>query len=246
MDSLGRLLLVDDESSITSSLKRLLRQEPYDVVICNDPFEVIDTIKTNNNISVIMSDHNMPGISGAEVLSMVKENFPHIVRLMLTGHADLDIAMQAINHGYIYKLVHKPWDEDGLKHTLREAFSYQNIVYQRRATPQAYESQFESIVITDLNNKILSHNKTFSRAMAATTEDLISKPLGLVSETLNSETDMKRLHSVIASGGEWSGAIKLEKFNHEIVSVWMIVNVERDAAHPFISYSFVNLGETVM
>jgi two-component system probable response regulator PhcQ len=118
MDS--AILLVDDERSVVSSLKRALMDEPYNIFAANSGVEGLSILK-ENRIKIVISDERMPGMSGSEFLSAVKKLFPDTIRIMLTGHASIQAAMNAVNNGEIYRFFSKPWNEIDLKLAIRSA-----------------------------------------------------------------------------------------------------------------------------
>lgn len=117
------LLLVDDESKILSTLKRVLRQDGYTIYSAASAQEGLALLSTHK-IQVILSDQRMPEMNGTEFLSRVRDLYPHTIRLVLSGYADLDSITDAINHGAIYKFLTKPWDNEALRADLRAAFRH--------------------------------------------------------------------------------------------------------------------------
>jgi DNA-binding NtrC family response regulator len=77
-----------------------------------------------NPVSVVISDHRMPGISGIEFLSRVKALYPEVVRIIVTGYADIGSITEAINQGAVYKFIMKPWKYDFVRTIIGEAFEY--------------------------------------------------------------------------------------------------------------------------
>lgn len=114
------ILLVDDEPNVISSLKRALADEPYKIHTANSGFEGLSLLK-ENGIKLVISDEKMPGMSGSEFLSAVKKLFPDTIRIILTGHASIQAAMDAVNKGEIYRFFAKPWNEIELKLAIRSA-----------------------------------------------------------------------------------------------------------------------------
>lgn len=115
------LLLVDDEENVLKALQRLLRRDGYRVLAASrvsDAFELL----ASNEVQVIVSDQRMNDVSGTEFLGRVKELYPRTVRLILSGYTDLATVTDAINRGAIYRFLTKPWDEEDLRHHIREAF----------------------------------------------------------------------------------------------------------------------------
>lgn len=115
------LLLVDDEDSILSALKRVLRREPYQVLTANGGEAGLAEL-ARGKVDVIVSDQRMPNMSGVEFLRRAKELYPDTVRIVLSGYSDLQSITDAINEGAIYKFLSKPWDDDVLKAEIEEAF----------------------------------------------------------------------------------------------------------------------------
>ncbi len=115
------LLLVDDEENILSAVNRVLRRDGYRIYMATSAAEAFD-ILARNDVEVILSDQRMPGVSGTEFLSKVKEMYPRTVRIMLSGYTDLKAVTEAINRGAIYKFLIKPWDDEDLRAQIRAAF----------------------------------------------------------------------------------------------------------------------------
>ena len=139
------VLLVDDEDSILSSLKRLLRREAYQVLTANGGQAGLDEL-ARSRVDVIVSDQRMPGMSGVEFLRRAKELYPHTVRMVLSGYADLQSITDAINEGAIYKFLSKPWDDDMLKAEIEEAFRRKALHDEnRRLTRQVQETNAELV-----------------------------------------------------------------------------------------------------
>jgi len=136
----GCLLVVDDEPHVIAALKRVFIEEPFDVCTAFSAAEGMKLLKARK-ICVIISDQQMPGISGVEFLSAVKSEKPEIIRIILTGHADLNSAMQAINSGEIYKYILKPWNDTELRLTVRNAMERFNLEEENRRLLRIIRSQ---------------------------------------------------------------------------------------------------------
>jgi len=118
---LKTLLLLDDEANILSALRRLFQHEGYNILTANTPREAFDLLALHG-AGVIISDQRMPDMSGIDFFSRVKGIYPDTIRIMLSGHADLEIVRQAVNSGIIHKYFNKPWDENELREQVRKAF----------------------------------------------------------------------------------------------------------------------------
>lgn len=115
------LLLVDDEENITSALVRLLRRDGYNILRANSGQEGL-ALLAQHQVGVIISDQRMPGMTGTEFLSKVRELYPDTVRIVLSGYTELNSVTDAINRGAIYKFLTKPWEDDLLRANVEEAF----------------------------------------------------------------------------------------------------------------------------
>lgn len=115
------LLLVDDEPNILNALKRVLRREGYNVLTADSGAAALELL-ARNDVQVILSDHRMPGMTGIELLSTVRELYPSTRRIILSGYADISTLTDAINRGAVWKFIAKPWEDDDLRDELRRAF----------------------------------------------------------------------------------------------------------------------------
>jgi CheY-like chemotaxis protein len=115
------LLLVDDEENILAALSRLLRREGYRILTTTSPLQALELLATHP-VGVIVSDALMPEMPGAELLRRVKGLYPGVVRIMLSGYAELHSVTEAINEGSVYKFLTKPWDDALLREHIQESF----------------------------------------------------------------------------------------------------------------------------
>ena len=135
------ILVVDDEENVCRALRRTLRQEGYHVITANEPAKALELLKVTK-VDMVISDHLMPNMTGLELLKMVRDRHPDCMRLMLTGHADMDTAVKAINQGEIYRFLSKPWDDTELKVTLHLAFEELDIARENRRILAAARRQY--------------------------------------------------------------------------------------------------------
>jgi DNA-binding NtrC family response regulator len=115
-----RILFVDDDEDIRLGLELSLRKLHYQLEFAASPHEALRILATRP-ADVVISDHLMPGMTGLEFLNIVHDRFPDTVRIMLTGHADIQTAIKAINQGEIYRFLTKPCDPVELQVTLHLA-----------------------------------------------------------------------------------------------------------------------------
>jgi len=115
-----RILFVDDDEALLEGLARTLRKLDYQLEFACGPAEALQLL-ASRPVDVVISDHLMPGMTGIEFLTLVHDRFPDTVRIMLTGHAETDLTIRAINHGEIYRFLTKPCDPVELQVTLHLA-----------------------------------------------------------------------------------------------------------------------------
>jgi len=102
-----KILFVDDEQNVLQSIQRQLRKR-FEMEIAEGPEEALRILKEQGPFAVIVSDMRMPHMTGVELLAQTKDLYPDMVRLMLTGNADQETAMEAVNTGQIFRFLTKP------------------------------------------------------------------------------------------------------------------------------------------
>jgi DNA-binding NtrC family response regulator len=125
------ILFVDDEPHVLEALKRALHKEPYLILCAGSADEALD-ILNREPVDVVVSDEMMPGMLGSELLAVVYRKYPDTVRIMLTGHANLEAALRAINEGQIYRFLTKPCNDMELRITLRQAIQQRELARESR------------------------------------------------------------------------------------------------------------------
>src|SRR5579859_6959185 len=120
------ILFVDDDIRIVSGLQRTLRKE-YEMEISGGPGDALDAIR-EAPYAVVVSDLKMPGMNGVEFLTRVKQLAPDTVRVLLTGQADLDTAIAAVNDGHVFRFLTKPCPQAVLTTTLDAALAQYRLV----------------------------------------------------------------------------------------------------------------------
>jgi CheY-like chemotaxis protein len=108
-----KILFVDDEPAVLDGYKRILKRE-FDISTVAGGEQALAAIRENGPYSVVISDMRMPGMSGAQFLARVRQTAPDTIRMLLTGHADLNAAMEAVNEGNIFRFLTKPCEKEVL------------------------------------------------------------------------------------------------------------------------------------
>ena len=120
------ILYVDDELNNLVSFKAVFRIK-YTILTAISAEEAIKILK-NNTINIIITDQRMPHMTGVEFLESILDEFPDPIRILLTGYADMNAVVEAINKGKIFHYLSKPWNEEELDMTITRAFD----VYKQR------------------------------------------------------------------------------------------------------------------
>ncbi|GAA0229021.1 EAL domain-containing response regulator [Marinomonas primoryensis] len=124
------LLLVDDETAILNALKRVLRRTGYQILSAESGVKALEVLQDNPDIQVVLTDYRMPGMTGGELLVEVKERFPHVMGLILSGYADFGAVTNALNSGAVHKFLIKPWNESEILDALSSSFSQSSLRMQ--------------------------------------------------------------------------------------------------------------------
>ncbi|WP_127477410.1 HD domain-containing phosphohydrolase [Sulfurivermis fontis] len=156
------ILLVDDEANILAALRRLFRPLGYTVHNAESGAAAL-AILEQEHIDLVISDMRMPHMDGAQFLAQVAQRWPQVVRILLTGYADLDATVAAINQGHIYSYFSKPWEDNEIK------LAVQHALEQKRLR----EEHDRLLALTQRQNQELKDlNANLEKIVAARTEEL--------------------------------------------------------------------------
>ncbi len=157
------VLFVDDEPAVLRSLERLFHAEAgITCLFANSPLEALRII-TDSEVGVIVSDHRMPQMTGAEFLAKLHAKRPAIVTIMLTGHADFSTMQFAVNEGEVFRFLTKPWDDDELKHAVRRALDQYRLHAENTRLMRLTQEQ---------NERLTSMNDVLNQSVAQRTREL--------------------------------------------------------------------------
>lgn len=139
-----KVLLVDDEEGILRALKRLLKDQNVEVATASNGTSAIE-LMGSNRFALIISDQRMPGMTGVELLQRSRELSPDTIRILLTGYADIDATVNAINNGSVRYYFNKPWDDEFLVSRIRESLELFETTRENRRLQQLTKRQNEEL-----------------------------------------------------------------------------------------------------
>ena len=150
-----KLLFVDDEEKVQLALKRLFFSDKYEIYTASSGQEALKIIK-DTSIDLIISDQRMPGMTGVDFFIESINIIPDAIRIILTGYADMDAAIGAINKGNVYKFIMKPWENDDLKLSVEKALEHYELIKENKR----------------LNEELKVWNRTLEQKVKERTEEL--------------------------------------------------------------------------
>jgi DNA-binding NtrC family response regulator len=168
MNKRYHLLFVDDEERVLRSLKSLFRRD-YRVSLASSGAQALEILE-QSPVDVIVSDQRMPKMNGNELLAKVHQQYPQVMRLLLTGYVDKDAIIDTINEGEIFRFISKPWDIPQIKSTIAQAAAAskhqvpQALVLEAERNPLM--SEHESQNAKRLLNKIKDASELEKKALS--------------------------------------------------------------------------------
>lgn len=178
MEGISRkILCVDDEPHVLDGLRRQLRRQ--DVTTAVGPQAGLDTVGSQGPFALVISDYRMPGMTGAEFLGRVRQIAPETVTVMLTGCSDLDVAVNALHDGRIFRFLNKPCSREGLEAAVRDGLEQYRLVVSQR-------------LMTDALNRANEELQTLNREL----EDRVRERTETIARLHRFVSDLSRLQSV--------------------------------------------------
>ena len=161
----AKILIVDDEPNVLSSLERVLRRDGYDIVQAEGGNEAIAALDEHEDLAVIVCDQRMPDLSGLEVLRHARYKKPEVVRIALTGYADMETILQCVNEARIALFVLKPWEDEALLQVVCEGVTIHGMKAENK---RLHEVTYEQ------NQKLQSLNTNLEQKVAERTTALVN------------------------------------------------------------------------
>lgn len=176
------IMFVDDDLHLREALKRCLRSEPFNILLASSGEEALDILDVHRDtVDVVVSDENMPGgMSGTDLFVRMRIEYPHIIRIMLTGHVNSRVAISAINEGRIFKFIPKPVDSAELVFSIRYALTQQQAQRDLERSEERFrmlsEATFEGVALT-ADGVIEDMNRQFADMFGYTPSELAGMEL---------------------------------------------------------------------
>ena len=187
------VLCVDDEPNVLASLKRMLRNPQMAVISAQSGAEALEILE-RLPIDLVISDMRMPVMDGAALLEQIYLRWPHVVRVLLTGQADVESTVAAVNRGRVFRYLHKPWDDEDLRMTVRQGLDMRRLEDER--------SRLEALTAAQ-NRSLQQLNAELEDRVRARTAELSAANLRLQRghlKTIKAFVDLIELRSGALSG----------------------------------------------
>jgi type II secretory ATPase GspE/PulE/Tfp pilus assembly ATPase PilB-like protein/DNA-binding NarL/FixJ family response regulator len=139
------LLLIDDDKSVLRSLKRILVDENYTIFTSEDGPSALSLLATQQ-VNLVVCDYQMPGMNGIDVLRTIKERYPRIIRIMLTGNSESSLVIASVKEGAVYKFINKPWNDDELKLSVSLALAQYELIKENHKLKSVANKQQAELV----------------------------------------------------------------------------------------------------
>lgn len=206
------IVIVDDEPLVTSNLKMLLKLENYPAPnTFNSPTEALEYIR-NNKIDMVISDFLMPEMNGIEFLKEVKTDSPRSTLILLTGYADKENAIKAINEVGLYRYLEKPWDNEDLLLCIKNGLERSDFIAQQEL--ERLRDDFIATLTHDLRTPLLAAIQTLKFFVDGTLGNLSDKQRVFLETMIQSNQDMLGLVNALLEVYKYeSGQLVLCKDN---------------------------------
>jgi response regulator RpfG family c-di-GMP phosphodiesterase len=169
------VLCVDDEPNILSAIRRALRGSGYRVLTAESGQQALQLLSAET-VHLIVSDMRMPAMDGAQLLEQVRQQWPAITRILLTGQSDAGSTMAAINRGEIFRYISKPWNEDELLMAAREGLERQALLNEKARLEHAVARHNDELtrLNASLEQQVLERTAQLSSANTKLSKNYLS------------------------------------------------------------------------
>ncbi|MBN8709909.1 MAG: hypothetical protein BGO12_08635 [Verrucomicrobia bacterium 61-8] len=234
------ILYIDDEEKALKYF-RMAFSEKFEIFTANSGREGLEILRRESSrIGVVISDQRMPEMLGAEVLGIVREEFPSVIRIITTAYSDLESAIQAVNKGYIYQYVVKPWEIRDLGMVLQRAADYFRVLTERNELLALKMATLQRILCSDRVKWLLLSSASwepaargiFRRALLAAIQALPLDPAFLASPAARNFDIGSLIRSELAGAADVAPALNALKGSHATPeAAWEALSAALAARH---------------
>lgn len=213
------ILVVDDEVGILKSIRRTLHKMDVELTLLDKPEKAIE-ILSQRKFDVVLSDMKMPNINGADLLAQVAKQQPDSFRIILSGYADIESMLAAINHGKVHRYLKKPWNNDELMEVINDGIELSKLRYENSRL----------IALTQEQNKMLAqNNKELEIKVKLRTKQILS---ALTKIKKHNDGLERTLYNVIVSHPNIDGkfARQVSESAHRLAKLLALPEREQTAA----------------
>ncbi len=240
------VLCVDDEPSILSALRRLFRPQGYRVLLAEGGAAGLEMLAAEP-VDLVVSDMRMPEMDGVQFLEQVRERWPAVVRIMLTGYADINSTIGAINRGEIHRYIAKPWDDQDILLSVGDGLRRKQLEEDNRRLDQLTQDQNAELgrvniqlevallELQEVNQKLQSANEqlqegneVLEQRVKARTQDLLTAntKLGAANEQLGSANEqLGSANAGMAKANAQLGAANLQLEENFALSIGIFASL---------------------
>lgn len=145
------ILFVDDDKLICRVITESLGEKNYTLLTAQSGEEGLAKLRENDNVDLLIADQKMEKMTGLELLKIVKKEYPDIITIMLTAHADIETAIEAINEAGVFKFVIKPWNAFDLRLTVFRALETRQLLMEKQSLHK--QIKINDILIDEITKK---------------------------------------------------------------------------------------------
>ena len=154
-----RIAFVDDEDLVLGTLSQIFENEPYEVYTFDAPSKAVEAME-KHPFCLVVSDQMMPEMDGTEFLAKVRERWPDTIRILMTGYAETETVIRAINQGSVFRFVSKPWGIRELKQIVKDAIDQYRLVDEHRELTRLTEEQNRELIELNQSLEKRVHDRT--------------------------------------------------------------------------------------
>jgi len=169
------VLFVDDEELLLATFARQFRRD-FTIFTANNGKDALELLRSHPEIALILTDQRMPGMTGVELLREAMKIVPELVRILITAYTDMDVVIEAINTGHVYRYVNKPYNEDELRSSVMQGIERYFLIRER---DRLYAEKIETLKKISRTNRL-----TAIGILAAGLAHEINNPLVAISTFL--------------------------------------------------------------